>query len=99
MPVILGDRVLGVVSYDKLILIPAAELEQSYVTLLMTHVEDLDEVPATTSADEAIGHLAQNKVHAVALTNQQGMPVGVVTPESVMQWLGANRSSEQRERT
>jgi hypothetical protein len=28
----------------------------------------------------------------VALTNPQGTAVGVVTPESVMRWLGASRS-------
>jgi CBS domain containing-hemolysin-like protein len=59
----------------------------------MTHVEDLDEVPTTTSADDAIGRLTQNAAHAVALTNPQGMAVAVVTPESVMRWLGANRTS------
>jgi Zn-dependent protease/CBS domain-containing protein len=92
LPVILGDRVLGLVSYDTVSRLPDDELEQNYVTSLMTHVEDLGEVPATTSADDAIKHLAQNKAHAVALTNSHGVAVGVVTPESVMRWLGAGHS-------
>jgi Zn-dependent protease/predicted transcriptional regulator len=91
LPVILGDRVLGLVSYDTVSRLPDDELAQSYVTGLMTHVEDLDEVPATTSAAGAIEHLA-NKAHAVALTNSQGTATAVVTPESVMRWLGGYRS-------
>jgi Zn-dependent protease len=91
LPVVLGDRVLGLVSYDAVSRLTDDELERNYVTGLMTHVEDLDEVPATTSADDAIKHLAQNP-HAVALTNPHGVAVGVVTPESVMRWLGASHS-------
>jgi CBS domain containing-hemolysin-like protein len=93
LPVILGDRILGLVSYDKLSHLPDEEIKQNYVTGLMTHVEDLEEVPTTASADDAIGHLTRNKVHAVALTNPQGVAVGVVTPESVMRWLAASRRS------
>jgi Zn-dependent protease/predicted transcriptional regulator len=93
LPVLLGDRVLGLVSYDQLSQLPDDERERNYVTVLMTRVEDLDEVPTTTSADDAIGHMARNKAHAVALTNPQGVAVGVVTPESVMRWLAASRSS------
>lgn len=93
LPVILGDRVLGLVSYDKLSQLPDEELKQNYVTGLMTHVEDLDELPTTTSADGAIAQLTRNKAHAVALTNPQGAAIGVVTPESVMRWLAASRSS------
>jgi Zn-dependent protease/predicted transcriptional regulator len=93
LPVILGDRVLGLVSLDRLSHLPQTELEQTYVTGLMTHVEDLDEVATTTTADDAIAHMTTNKTHAVALTNPQGVAVGVVTPESVMRWLGAHRSS------
>ncbi|MDB5095538.1 MAG: site-2 protease family protein [Candidatus Eremiobacteraeota bacterium] len=91
LPVTLGDRVLGLLSYDTVSRLPDDELERSYVTGLMTHVEDLDEVPATTSAAGAIEHLA-NKAHAVALTNSQGTATAVVTPESVMRWLGGYRS-------
>jgi CBS domain containing-hemolysin-like protein len=90
LPVILGDRVLGLVSYDKLTHLSQAELEQTYVTGLMTHVEELDEVATSTSADDAIAHMTSNKAHAVALTNPQGTAVGVVTPESVMRWLGTS---------
>jgi Zn-dependent protease/predicted transcriptional regulator len=92
LPVILGDRVLGLVSYATVTGLPGNELARNSVTGLMTRVEDLDEVPATTSADEAIKHLAQSEAHAVALTDPQGTAVAVVTPESVMRWLGANHS-------
>jgi Zn-dependent protease len=91
LPVILGDRVLGLVSNDKLSLLPETELERTYVTGLMTHVEDLDEIATSTSADDAIQRLTSNAAHAVALTNPQGTAVGVVTPESVMRWLGTSR--------
>lgn len=92
LPVILGDRVLGLVTHDKLGLLPAEELERTYVTALMTPVADFDEVPSTRSADDAIEHLAGDRA-AVALTNPQGTVVRVVTPESVMRWLsGAARN-------
>ena len=93
LPVVLGDRLLGIASYDTLSQLSDEELQRNYITALMTHVEDLDEVPTTTSAADAIEHLSQNKRHAVALTNTQGVAVGVVTPESVMRWLGAGRRS------
>ena len=93
LPVKLGDRILGIVSYERLSQLTDEELDQTYVTALMTHVEELDEVAATTSADEALEHMARNKAHAVALTNPQGMAIGVVTPESVTRWLGTMRRS------
>jgi Zn-dependent protease len=91
LPVVLGDRVLGLLSYDKLSQIAEPDLEQNYATLLMTRVEDLDKVPATASAGDAIEHMTRNKANAVALTNPEGLEIGVVTPESVMRWLGTAR--------
>ena len=92
LPVILGDRVLGLISYDTVSRLPDDELKGNYVTGLMTHVEDLDEIPSATSADDAIKRLAQSDSHAVALMSPHGIAVGVVTPESVMRWLGARSS-------
>jgi Zn-dependent protease/predicted transcriptional regulator len=91
LPVMLGDRIVGLASYEKLSLLAGDVIEQNYVTALMTRVEDLDEIPTTSSADDAIEHLSENKAHAVALTNPQGLTVAVVTPESVTRWLGADR--------
>jgi Zn-dependent protease len=91
LPVILGDRVLGLVSYDRLSLQPPEILDGSYVTALMTPVADFDEVPTTRSADDAIEHLAANRA-AVALTGPQGAVVRMMTPESVMRWLSADRN-------
>lgn len=91
LPVMLGDRILGIVSYDRLGSLGPEELQQNYVTAFMTRVEDLDEVAATTSADDALEHMARSNAHAVALTNLQGMISGVVTAESVMRWLGTPR--------
>ncbi len=93
LPVVLGDQILGVVSIDKLSHLPENERHQSYVTALMTRVDELDTVTAAASADDAIQRLTLSKAHAVALTNPQGTIVGVVTPESVMRWLGASRGS------
>jgi Zn-dependent protease/predicted transcriptional regulator len=92
LPVVLGDRVLGIVSYDRLASLSDDELAQNYVTALMTKVEDLAQIAATSPADDTIEHLAQNKAHAVALTNVHGMVIGIVTAESVMRWLAATRS-------
>lgn len=90
LPVMLGDRVLGLASQDRLSQFPEQELEQNYVTMLMTQVKELDQVPTTSSADEAIEHLARHKEHAVALTDPQGDAVGVATAESVLRWLRAD---------
>jgi len=90
LPVMLGERVLGVASSDRLSLMPREMLENNYITALMTPIADFDEVATTQSADAAIEHLAGTRA-AVALTNAQGAVVRVVTPESVMRWLSAGR--------
>jgi len=92
VPVFVGDSFLGVLTIDELAQTPAAELERSYVTSLMTRADEVKSLSATTSASDAVRDFAAANERAYALAGERGEFAGLLTRESVTQWL-ANVSS------
>jgi Zn-dependent protease/CBS domain-containing protein len=87
VPVMLGDRILGVLTEDALLNAAPDDLERQYVTALMRRIDEIDAVPATSPADDVIQHLGKRRGDPVALTDPQGAVTGIVTTDSVLSWL------------
>lgn len=87
IPVMLGERILGVLSQDALLHASPDDLERQYGTALMRRIDEIDAVPAITPADDVIQLLGRKGGNAVALTDPQGAVTGVVTADSILSWL------------
>lgn len=87
LPVLLGERFIGVLTVDDIAHAPAQERERSFVTSLMKRAEDVPRVPAAASASDVVRDMVRTNDAAVALTDEVGDYVGLFTRESVMQWI------------
>ncbi|HYZ16111.1 MAG TPA: site-2 protease family protein [Candidatus Acidoferrum sp.] len=93
IPVVLGDRILGVVTEDALANTPPDDLQREYATALMTRIDEIDSLPATSPADDVIQRVGKNRAGAVALTDPKGTIAGIVTADSVLSWLSRSGSA------
>jgi Zn-dependent protease/CBS domain-containing protein len=92
LPVVLGDRVIGVVPIASLLHRSLDDLAGTPVTALMTRPAEVKVVPATVPAIDGVKQLAAGGGF-VGLTAPDGEIVAIVTPDSVMRWLaGARRA-------
>ncbi|MFZ1125160.1 MAG: site-2 protease family protein [Candidatus Baltobacteraceae bacterium] len=87
LPVFVGDQLLGVVTASELTRLSDDERAQTYVTAVMTRVDDLTSVPASMPAKEAVAQLARSGAEAIVLIAAGGALAGVFTRESVVHWL------------
>jgi len=89
LPVVLGERIIGVLELDELAGRTDEELDATPVTALMKRPEAMTVIPAATSAGDALTLLARTHASALGLVAANGELVGVFTTESVMRWLAA----------
>jgi Zn-dependent protease/CBS domain-containing protein len=89
LPVVLGERIIGVLEADELAGRPDDELDGTPVTALMKRPEALTVIPAATPAGDALTQLARAHANALGLAAPNGELVGVFTSESVTRWLAA----------
>ncbi len=94
LPVVLGERIIGLLEIDELAGRPDDELDGTPVTALMKRPDALTVIPATTPAGDALTQLARAHASALGLTAPGGELVGVFTTESVMRWLAAVQASQ-----
>jgi hypothetical protein len=87
LPVYLGERFIGFVSIDDMAKVPNDELPRTYVTAIMTRAENAVEIPATADANEAVRRMAATGTQALAVVSLGGDLIGLLTRESIMQWL------------
>jgi Zn-dependent protease len=93
IPVFLGDRILGVLSENALAESAPDDLERQYATALMTRIDEIDAVPATSPADDVIQRIGKNQAAAVALTDPKGGVTGIATADSLVSWLSRSGST------
>jgi Zn-dependent protease/CBS domain-containing protein len=89
LPVVLGERIIGVLELDEFATRTDEELDVTPVTALMKRPDALTVVPAATSAGDALTALARAHASALGLVAPNGDLIGVFTSESVMRWLAA----------
>lgn len=87
LPVVLGDRIIGVLELDQLANYPIEELEATPVTALMRRPEAMVVVPVGMSASDALKLLLSKRASVLGLVAPSGDLVGVFTSESAMRWL------------
>lgn len=87
LPVYLGDRLIGFVSTDDMTKVLPDELDRTYVTAIMTRIEDAQGIAPSSDATDAVRRMAASGAQALAVVSPTGDPVGLLTRESVMQWL------------
>jgi Zn-dependent protease/CBS domain-containing protein len=87
LPVVLGDRIIGVVREDAVAALGAEQRDGSYVTAVMTRIDDLATIAASAPANDAVTKLVSSPQRALALLDETGTTSGVVTPDSVVAWL------------
>jgi Zn-dependent protease/CBS domain-containing protein len=93
IPVMLGDRILGVLTENALAQAAPDDLERQYATALMTRIDEIDGVPVTSPADDVIQRIGKNQAAAVALTDPKGAVTGIATADSVLSWLSRSGST------
>lgn len=93
LPVVLGERIIGVVELDELVGRSDEELTSTPVTALMKRPESLTVIPASLSAGDALKLLVNNRTNILGLVSPTGDLVGVFTSESAMHWVAGVRQS------
>lgn len=90
VPVLLGDRFIGIIAMADLAHVEAAELSQTYATALMKRIEDLKSIPPDADAGEALRLLGETGFNQLPVVDADGTLVGFVTRQGVIDWLASN---------
>jgi Zn-dependent protease/CBS domain-containing protein len=93
IPVALGGRVIGVVREDALARLGPDERDGTYVTAVMTRVDDLPHLSERASADDALALLVGSPSRAIALHDETGSVSGVITADAVVAWLAKSQAA------
>jgi CBS domain-containing protein len=96
LPVMLGDRFLGVVTVAQAAHAQAEGNGEAYVTSIMTRAEDIPSVNPRTSALEALRELARSPAGAVPIVDEAGTLYGFVSRTGIMNWIAHEREAELR---
>lgn len=86
-PVVIGENYAGVITRDELAHVSPEERERVFVTSVMLRPDDITTAKPDSSAADVVREMAQHEGSAVALVDDSGAFVGLLTRESVMQWL------------
>ncbi len=78
----LGESFIGFVSVEDLAKVAGEELPRTFVTALMTRIDDAERVPATDGLE------------ALVVNGTDGEPLGLITRESVVRWLSTHLAGE-----
>jgi Zn-dependent protease len=97
LPVLLGERMIGVVQLGELLARTDEELTATPVTALMTRVDTLTKIPASMPADEALKCLLRTPGAIIAVTDADGDPRTLLSNESAMRFLAGSRRSHPPE--
>lgn len=91
VPVLLGERMIGVLPLEELLALGPDELAGTPVTALMRRTEALETIPASMPADEALKRLVGAPGNVLAVSGADGEAVTIFTTESAMRYLAGMR--------
>ena len=95
LPVMLGDRLLGIVSMSDFVKLQDRSPSEAYVTALMTRMEDLTSALPTAKATDVVQMLSRSGVAQIPIIDERGSLVGFVTRESILRRLPLHREYER----
>lgn len=90
LPVLLGDQLLGIVSLEELAS-ARNELAQTYVTALMTRIEDLETLAPETNAQDGLKQLSRTRLDQLPVVDANGRLVGILTRDAVLRYIAFER--------
>ncbi len=94
LPVMLGERFLGIVTVAQAAAAQAEGHGESYVTSIMLRAEDIPSVGPRTSAIDALRELARSPVGVLPIVDENGTLDGFVSRAGVMNWIAHEREAE-----
>lgn len=87
MPVMVGERFIGLVTIADFARLDAATLAKTYVTALMKRAEDLTTIEPEAMAESALLTLGKTGFHQLPVVDTDGTFLGFVTREGALEWL------------
>lgn len=96
LPVVLGERFLGIVTLAQVAAAQSAGQGEGYVTSIMTRAEDLPSVRPKTAAIEALRELAKSPSGFLPIIDEVGTLYGFVSRAGIMNWIAHEREAELR---
>jgi Zn-dependent protease/CBS domain-containing protein len=85
-PVVLGDRIVGLVSLEDVRKVPRDAWDRTNVSDIMTRSEQLAVVTPQENVSEALNQLEQRDVRQVPVV-QDGRLIGLLRRRDIMRWL------------
>jgi Zn-dependent protease/CBS domain-containing protein len=94
LPVVLGERFLGIVTVAQAAAARAEGHGESYVTSIMLRAEDVTSVEPRTAAIDALRELARSPAGVVPIVDEGGTFYGFVSRAGIMNWIAHEREAE-----
>lgn len=94
MPVMLGDRFIGLVTMGDFAKLDATALAHTYVTAMMKRLDDLTTIAPDSQGEDALLLLGKTGFHQLPVVDADGTFLGFVTREGVIEWLAHQRGPQ-----
>jgi Zn-dependent protease/predicted transcriptional regulator len=94
LPVVLGERFVGLVTLNDFTHTSGAALDQTYVTAVMKRADDVTSIAPSADAAEALRILGETGFHQLPVVDADGIFLGFVTREGVIDWLAHDREPQ-----
>jgi Zn-dependent protease/CBS domain-containing protein len=94
LPVVLGERFVGLVTLGDFTQTDAKSLEDSYVTAVMKREHDVTTIAPGADAAEALAIMGKTGFHQLPVVDVDGLFLGFVTREGVIDWLAHHREPQ-----
>jgi Zn-dependent protease/predicted transcriptional regulator len=97
LPVVLGERFVGLVTLGDFAHVDGAALEQTYVTAVMKRADDVTAIAPSADAAQALSIMGKTGFHQLPVVDEGGTFLGFVTREGVIDWLAHQREPQVQE--
>ncbi|HET8629428.1 MAG TPA: site-2 protease family protein [Thermomicrobiales bacterium] len=87
VPVVLGDRLLGIITVNDVQRVPRDEWPTTYVTQAMTRAESLQTVHPTDDLTVALNLLGRGQFHQLPVLDPAGQLVGLLSRADIIRYL------------
>jgi CBS domain-containing protein len=94
LPVVLGERFVGLVTLGDFTHADSSALENTYVTALMKREHDVTTIAPNADASEALAIMGKTGFHQLPVVDVDGLFLGFVTREGVIDWLTHHREPQ-----
>jgi Zn-dependent protease/CBS domain-containing protein len=93
LPVLLGDQLLGIAAASDLAHISPEELNETFVTALMTRLETLKSIAPEENASDVLRVIAESGRQQLPIIDKTGAFHGFVTVQGILRWAASDREN------